>query len=86
MNQCAGKFVPSDLRRPSAAEPVKVKPATKATQEEPRADELSEEELEFARQLAADPGEGLARLYLNGELACVGLNWLPGMKEKWDRH
>jgi hypothetical protein len=85
MNQCAGKFVPSDqMRRPGAAEPVEAKAATKAKQEaEPRTDGLSAEELEFARKQADDDSAELARLYINGELARVGLKWLPGMEEKF---
>lgn len=81
MNLCQ-KFQPSRelLRVHGPREENSIALATKAGQKEPAADELSAAELAY---LAADADGTLARLYINGELACVGQRWLPGMKEKF---
>ena len=90
MNQ-RGVFMPRDqlrsLSMSSSKAKVAPKPAEKvatvAEVQDPS--ELSREELELAVKLANDKHEGTAKLYLNGELACVGLHWLPGMEEKWNK-
>ncbi len=78
MNQ-GSVFVPSSQlqERPatSVAEKAAAAPALDPS-------ELSEEELAM---MAADDGKGLAKLYLNGELCRIGLRWLPGMEEKWNK-
>jgi hypothetical protein len=50
----------------------------------PREDQLSDEERELCKALADDPKQKLARLFINGQLARVGLTWLPGMEEKFN--
>jgi len=81
-------FVPSwqlQERRPEATKkPVDAKLAAKAAPE-PVASELSEQELALATKLAEDEKAELAVLKLNGEVARIGLRWLPGMEEKWNK-
>ena len=75
-------FVPSSqLRERSEAEkPGDSKPAAKTVHEPVQEDELSAEELTLCAKLAADKTAGLARIYENGELVCVGTQWVAGRK------
>lgn len=95
MNLYGGKFQPSRelLAREAkmkvadsanATREAVVTPATKAVVQKERADELSVEEVAAMKADSADESQELARLYLNGELCCIGKKWLPGMREKWD--
>ena len=75
-------FVPSlQLRERSEAPKYDdSKRAAKAVQESGQEDELSAEELTLCAKLAADKTAGLARIYENGELVCVGTQWVAGRK------
>jgi hypothetical protein len=53
--------------------------ATKAA-----AAELSEEELALCAEMAEDENESLARLYVNGILVRVGLEWIGDGQELWE--
>jgi hypothetical protein len=80
MNQ-ANLFIPSDQLRLRSSNAGNVTKAASVSVEEGEGT-FSKAEIEFARNLTDDTS-GDARLYMNGELVRVGLQWLPGAKEKW---